>query len=199
MSTASAAFFAAVQRAPAYRAVLSEVVRAAPPGGPGRLWLDVGCGPGLVARLAAERGYDSLGVDTDAAMIAIARRRRTAARFQRLDAESPLPAADVVSATSLLCQVPEPARTLTTLWAAVRPGGMLIVLETSSLMTVDRLRSASAHGDPWSRCVMSAWARARAGRAVDPRIFEVLPVPPEGTELLDGAVDLWIIRRGETA
>jgi SAM-dependent methyltransferase len=57
-----------------------EIGRAQPalaalvPAGPGAL-LDIGCGTGELAMLAASRGYDATGVDQAVTAIAIARRR----------------------------------------------------------------------------------------------------------------------------
>jgi SAM-dependent methyltransferase len=50
---------------------------------PGRgLVIDLGCGSGIWARELSEAGYDVLGIDISAAMIALARRRVPRARFQ---------------------------------------------------------------------------------------------------------------------
>jgi len=124
------------QSAPAYRSVHREVVDRLGPG-EGRTWLDVGCGPGLVARLAAARGFEVSAVDTDPAMVRLAGRRhggQPPIAAWVADAADPLPAHDVVSAASLLCQLPDPGHGLATLWAAVRPGGTLLVIETTDQM-----------------------------------------------------------------
>jgi SAM-dependent methyltransferase len=47
------------------------------------LVVDLGCGSGLWARALVDAGYDVLGVDLSAAMIAIARKRVPEARFVR--------------------------------------------------------------------------------------------------------------------
>jgi 2-polyprenyl-3-methyl-5-hydroxy-6-metoxy-1,4-benzoquinol methylase len=73
MSLASAAFLAWVQGAAFYQDVHAAAVDLLPRG-EGKTWLDVGCGPGLVTRLASRRGYRALGVDRDAATIWAARR-----------------------------------------------------------------------------------------------------------------------------
>jgi SAM-dependent methyltransferase len=49
----------------------------------GGLVIDLGCGSGIWARALADAGYDALGVDISAAMLALARRRAPAARFVR--------------------------------------------------------------------------------------------------------------------
>jgi SAM-dependent methyltransferase len=49
----------------------------------GGLVIDLGCGSGIWARALTDAGYDALGVDLSAAMLALARRRAPAARFVR--------------------------------------------------------------------------------------------------------------------
>ncbi|HEV3456438.1 MAG TPA: class I SAM-dependent methyltransferase [Thermoanaerobaculia bacterium] len=49
----------------------------------GGLVVDLGCGSGIWARALTDAGYDALGVDISAAMLALARRRAPAARFVR--------------------------------------------------------------------------------------------------------------------
>ncbi len=96
------ALFGWLHGADFYRATHAEAV-ALLPTGQGRTWLDVGCGPGLVARLAAARGYTARGVDAAPGMIRKARRiarahgpaiEYTIATLDSLPAAS----ADVVSA-----------------------------------------------------------------------------------------------------
>ena len=47
------------------------------------LVVDLGCGSGILARKLCDTGYDVLGVDQSAAMIAIARKQAPAARFRQ--------------------------------------------------------------------------------------------------------------------
>jgi ubiquinone/menaquinone biosynthesis C-methylase UbiE len=55
--------------------------------------LDIACGPGLVASRAAARGAAATGLDFSPAMLAVARARDSATRFDEADAEA-LPYAD---------------------------------------------------------------------------------------------------------
>ena len=77
-----------MQDAEFYRRLHAEAARVAGPG-TGKTWLDIGCGPGLLAQIAARAGYDALGVDRDPDMIAAARRlsaeRGASARFEQAD------------------------------------------------------------------------------------------------------------------
>lgn len=52
---------------------------------PGATVLDAGCGTGRVATCLAELGYDCLGVDSDDAMLAVARRTSSAVDWLLLD------------------------------------------------------------------------------------------------------------------
>ena len=58
------ALFTWLQGADFYRELHREAVEALPRGS-GETWLDVGTGPGLVARLAAANGYRATGIDAD--------------------------------------------------------------------------------------------------------------------------------------
>lgn len=80
MSAFSAALFSRLQAAEFYSALHQQAVELLPRG-EGRTWLDVGCGPGLVARCAAAHGYRARGVDTDPAMV-----RRATANARRMGA-----------------------------------------------------------------------------------------------------------------
>ena len=104
------------------------------PAGHGETWLDIGSGPGLVTRLAAERGWRATGIDTDPQMVAAAKRiarwKHSPAEFQMGDFTT-LPAefAQVVSAASLLAVLPDREAGLRSLWHLLRPGGFLLIVE----------------------------------------------------------------------
>lgn len=68
---------------PAYRHVLQRV-----PVGPGTQLLDVGCGAGRFARMAADRGAHVAGVDATAAFVEIARERVLEGDFRIGDMEA---------------------------------------------------------------------------------------------------------------
>jgi hypothetical protein len=131
-------------------------------------------------------------------MVAAARRLggRSPARYEQVRDLRDLPRSDVVSATSLLCQAGDAGQALDSLWAAVLPGGTLLVLETTSAITPRRISRASHHRDPWSRCVLGAWARARAGRAIDPAVYRGVPAEARIVPLLDGCAELRIFANG---
>lgn len=103
------------------------------PDQPGDL-LDLGCGTGSLALLAAERGHRVTGVDFAANMLDLARGKFAShdARFLLGDAASPpVPAGscDVVLARHVLWALPDPAAALRTWVSLLRPRGRLVLVE----------------------------------------------------------------------
>jgi 2-polyprenyl-3-methyl-5-hydroxy-6-metoxy-1,4-benzoquinol methylase len=199
MSWLSAQFFSWVQGAPFYEDVHDAAVRLLPPGG-GKTWLDVGCGPGLVARLASRHGYRVTGIDCDEEMIAAARRLTGGddCRFEvtRLEGASERYTGDVVSAASLLIVLPDARRGVEWLWSCVRPGGTLLIVETTKAMTPETSKVAEKAIRRGRRAALRIWASARNGRAVDPEIFETVAAGSrERHPLLSGLVEAWILRK----
>src|SRR3954453_3064801 len=98
---------------------------------PGSRILDAGCGTGRVAIRLAELGYDCVGADLDASMLAEARRAAPGQMWIEADlAELELPPDfDLVVAAGnvipLLTPGTEPG-TVLRLAAALRPGGLLV-------------------------------------------------------------------------
>lgn len=207
MSVLSAWFFARVQSADFYRSLHREAV-AWLPEGEGRRWLDVGCGPGLVARLAAERGYDVLGTDLDAAMVAQARRQArrvgSPARFEAADllaASAPAERFAVVSAASLLVVLDDRAAGLRRLLDRVADGGTLLLVEPDAAMTPAAAAALQARrplgAGAW---VLSLWARTRRpGRAVGAADLQVPGWTLARRPLLDGLVNAWRLTRDDGA
>ena len=200
MSTLSAALFTRVQAAPFYAAFHAEAA-ARLPDGAGRHWLDIGCGPGLLGRLVAARGYEVSGFDLDPAMVAAARRRAPAGRsisYAQGDLAGLVAAgttAEVVSASSLLVVLPDPAMGLWQLLSLVRPGGTLLLLEASERMS---FRAACRYwwrqrrrGSDWP---LLLWALVRRKRTLAPAIFREGPHRVDATlTLVDGMVTAWYL------
>lgn len=170
--------------------------------GDGKKWMDVGCGPGFLTRLAATKGYDALGIDADSFMIReakkIARNESSAAHFKVGDVfRIPSQSADIVSASSLLATLEDRVGGLHALLSAVKPGGSLLIIEPTDRMTP---RAASVfirsgvHGK--RMCGLRLWARDRQGLAVNPKIFNMPEVGRTTfTPLLDGLVGAWLIQK----
>ena len=187
----SVRFFAWVQGAEFYVEMHRDAVALVPRTG-GR-WLDVGCGPGLVARLAADAGFDAVGIDHDRDMVRLARHRSTgpaAARFEVGDLNTLVPrSADVVSATSLLATVPDPHDGVHRLWDALRPGGTLLVVETTAMMTPSRARAIAGRLPGHRQAALRLWSHARRGRTVDMELATQLgAATATTTPLLHGLV-----------
>lgn len=200
MSWLSAQFFSWIQGAAFYMDLHAEAVHGLPPGD-GRTWLDVGTGPGLIARLASEHGYDVHGIDRDPAMVEAARARvqNGTCRFgvaKLGDDTAQRYSADVVSAASLLILLPNAREGLARLWACVRPGGTLLVVETTKEMTPIRARGVAPAQRPGRRAALDLWARARSGRALDPALFDQLDAKVRRVQpLLDGLVCAWTFEK----
>lgn len=193
--------FTWLQGAGFYHDVHAQAVEIVPAGS-GKEWLDVGSGPGLVARLARARGYVVTGIDADASMIQaakrIAKRQGMAIDFQTGDVFKLVPeSADVVSAASLLAVLDDQARGLKALWNAVRPGGTLLVVEPTKEMTGENAQKAIQNGLPRKRINgLRLWAAARQGNAVNPALYNTLDAETvQFTPLLDGMVGVWMIRK----
>jgi trans-aconitate methyltransferase len=200
MSLVSAAFFAWVQGAPFYQDAHRAAVELLPRG-EGKTWLDVGCGPGLVTRLASRHGYRALGVDRDTAMIRAAHRlsRHDPCEFERADLTTidDERSFEVVSAASLLIVVPDAPRAAELLWRHVAPGGTLLVVETTPRMTPENAEIVARSLPPKRHAVLTRWAAARRGRSFDPAVLDGLDATARHQQaLLGGLLGAWILTKG---
>ncbi len=110
---------------------LYEAVFAALGIGPGLWLLDAGCGAGLAARIAAERGAKVAGLDASEALIAIARERVPAGDFRVGEIEAlPFPDArfDVVTGFNSFQFAADPVAALREARRVVRPGGRVAMV-----------------------------------------------------------------------
>lgn len=199
MKMAGSILFAWIQGAAFYREIHRRAVELLPPGD-GKAWLDVGCGPGLVSRLAAQRGYRVTGVDSDARMLRAARRlaRRVAssAAFEQGSVFDLAPhRAEVVSACSLLAILGARQAALEALWSSVRAGGALLIVEPSERLTRENARRVIEGPLPQKRLNgLLMWASARQGRSVPPALYRAVPAAAvERTDLFHGLVDAWLL------
>ncbi|MBL1278288.1 MAG: class I SAM-dependent methyltransferase [Ectothiorhodospiraceae bacterium] len=194
--------FTWLQGAGFYRDVHQKAVDCLPHG-EGKNWLDVGCGPGLVARQAAARGYEVMGADTDSHMVRTAKRlarwHGSTAVFQKGDLQSLVgQQADVVSAASLLAVLDDKSAGLEALWGFVRPGGYLLIIEpTAKMNPINAKRLISEGNLPCKRrSGLKMWAAAREGRAVD--VNAIAPTDMAKTayiECLEGLVGIWVFNK----
>jgi SAM-dependent methyltransferase len=114
------------QTRPAYEAVLQRADV-----GDGTVYLDVGCGAGLAAQLAAERGARVSGLDASEAFLAIARERVPEGDFRLGDLED-LPFEDdhfdLVTGFNSFQFAGNPEKALREARRVVRPGGLVVIL-----------------------------------------------------------------------
>ncbi|MCA8878987.1 MAG: class I SAM-dependent methyltransferase [Rhodobacteraceae bacterium] len=99
--------------------------------GAGTRLLDLGCGAGMAAALAAGRGAEVAGIDASEAMLAIARERVPGGDFRLGDIEN-LPfgdaSFDVVTAFNAVQFAADPVRVLSEARRVLRPGGTVVVM-----------------------------------------------------------------------
>jgi SAM-dependent methyltransferase len=114
------------QLAPAFEAALDALAV-----GPGLRLLDVGCGAGMVLRLAADRGAQVAGLDASESMLAHARRRVPGARIVHGELED-LPfedrGFDVVTGFNAFQYAARPAAALAESVRVLAPGGRVLAL-----------------------------------------------------------------------
>jgi SAM-dependent methyltransferase len=200
MSTVAARLFTWIQDAEFYRAMHLGAADMLPYGG-GLTWLDVGCGPGVLTRIAACKGYAARGIDRDPQMIKAARglatERYSAAEFAVADIDVEVSTGqryDVVSASSLLVVLPKPAEALLQLLNLTKPGGSVLIIEAAPELT--RLRAAREFlsGQLGRRAYMlQIWATFRAGRALSCGVFDQPGAIATHRSLLNGLASAWVV------
>ena len=92
----------------------------------GRRLLDLGCGAGHLVKVASEEGWDSLGIDTSAAAVALAQRMR--ANAQEIDFFDPAlddQRFDVIVMSEVIEHIPHPPKFLARAFSLLAPGGLL--------------------------------------------------------------------------
>ncbi|MGW1024620.1 methyltransferase domain-containing protein [Streptomyces sp. NPDC002577] len=98
---------------------------------PGAVVVDAGCGPGRAVAEMSERGAQAVGVDIDAQMVAVARRRWPAGDFRLANAYE-LPFEDSVlgayRAEKMYHDVDDPARALDEARRVLAPGGRIVLI-----------------------------------------------------------------------
>ncbi|MGI4778534.1 MAG: trans-aconitate 2-methyltransferase [Janthinobacterium lividum] len=135
------------------RVPLTEAARA----------VDLGCGPGNSTELIVRRfcGADVVGVDNSEAMLASARERLPAARFESGDIARWSPTAgaapDLVYANAALQWVPDHETLIPRLFAALAPGGVLAVqMPDNRAEPTHRLMREVASEAPWKEHIGDA-------------------------------------------
>ena len=160
-------YFAQVQATPGWNAILNSFYRFADLPPQSRV-LDVGCGPGSLARHLAHAGHAVTGIDTDPLMIDRAQYLATEVggitfelgdvRKLRFDDDS----FDAALATNVIFLIPDPLVGLKEMARVVRPGGIVSMLNPSSQMTLAAAEAqANEHKlEGIARASLVNWARA---------------------------------------
>lgn len=91
--------------------------------------LDLGCGTGQLTQAIAERGATVIGLDADPAMIAEAQKNFPALTFAVADARTFALAnpVDAIFSNAVFHWIDDPTAVAVCMWAALRPGGRLVV------------------------------------------------------------------------
>jgi SAM-dependent methyltransferase len=96
--------------------------------------LDVGCGNGSYLLRMADLGWETVGVDPDAAAVSVARARGLTAIQGTVESAELLPASfDAVTLVHVAEHLPDPIRTFQRCRQLLRPGGRLIVIVPNSV------------------------------------------------------------------
>ncbi len=174
--------------------------------------LEVGCGTGVIAAEVARLGPAVTGLDCDAAMLAVARRRAPSVRLVQGDAHA-LPFAassfDVVLCHYLLLWLADPSGALREMARVVRPGGAVLacaepdyggrVDHPPELARLGQLQAESLHrqgadphigrrlGELFSAAGLSATVGVMAGQWT-------VPSPPDAAFAAE-----WAVRRQDLA
>lgn len=201
MSRLAAHFFSYVQGADFYRNLHQRAVSLLPAGS-GTVWFDVGCGPGLVARLAAAQGYQAIGFDIDSSMIEQARNNAQnsflSLSYEVASVDELLCSgrkANVVSAASLMAVLNDKEQTLRQLLSCLADSGTLLVIETTDLMkprAAWKWLKKNGFGDRNWILLLWAWTRLNAG-AVNPTDMNISGYRIKHIDIFEGLVSAWLI------
>ena len=141
-------------------------------------WADVGCGIGLMSRMAYAHGYrDISSYDLDHGMIKWAKfinRKNTVLKYTQKDVMALEKKFDVISATSLLSVVPERSEVLEKLISLLKnEDSKLILIEPTEKMHVKNVWELVGNlKELYYYKMLFIWAKARQGKAVDETIFK---------------------------
>ena len=140
-------------------------------------WADVGCGVGLMSRIADVKGYKVDSYDLDSGMIRGAKflnRKRPHLTYTVQDVMTLVKIYDVVSATSLLSVVPDKKATLSKLQSLLHDGkSTLILIEPTEKMSLKNAwKMVTSVNTFFQYKMLLVWANARQGQALDKTIFD---------------------------
>lgn len=170
-----AKFFNYIQNAAFYEAAHKQAVNMVKQKNQNQTWIDIGCGAGIVAKLAAIKGYNTTGYDINPEMVNIAIKNNFLynLKFRECDFNfSNIEQADVVSAASLLITSNNQKQMLEKLHALVKPNGKLIIIETTKNMKLSFAIKQFFKTRGKRAFILLLWAFVRGGKTVDESIFD---------------------------
>jgi trans-aconitate methyltransferase len=164
---------------------------------PGASCLDAGSGPGETMRAMAERVGPAgrvLGIDADASLGAMALEmlhgagyRQCSFHAQDLAAGDPIPGGpfDLVYARLLLFHLPRRVDVLARLWAAVAPGGHLVVqdYDLRGIASLPQLDSVAEMKRVWNGAFAAVGADFCAGARLPQLFAQAGAGAPDGTDV----------------
>jgi SAM-dependent methyltransferase len=171
--------------------------------------LDLGCGTGSLALLAAEAGHRVTAVDSSTKMAARAREKLAGTRARVLVGDAARPPVgpdrfDVVLVRHVLWMLPDPAVVLRHWAALLRPGGRLVLIEgrwgTISPVGIEAAALAELAAPLGGRLLIEQLGHDAAlwGREVDDERYAAVlgpPAPARHREIVD--VHLLLLRDDE--
>ena len=145
---------------------------------PGESIVDIGCGPGLLARELSDAVNDKghvTGIDFSSAMLELARKRcRDLPNVEFIEGDATRLAVDDASADALTCiqvllYVPDVEGALAEMFRILKPGGRAVILETDWRSTV-----LHSNDEPLTESIIDAWDRKVASPRLPPRLRMLL-------------------------
>ncbi|MDX1405072.1 MAG: methyltransferase domain-containing protein [Woeseiaceae bacterium] len=145
---------------------------------PGEHIVDIGCGPGLLARefsVAVKDDGRVTGLDASTAMLDLARKRcgnLSNVAFIEGDAtdlEIGDASADAVTCVQVLLYVPDVRQALAEIFRVLKPGGRAVIMETDWRSTV-----LHSHDEELTESIIDAWDRKVASPRLPARLRAML-------------------------
>jgi SAM-dependent methyltransferase len=170
-------------------------------GGPGKRWLDVGCGTGELAFVAAATGAEVVGTDLSPTLAETARRQATErdgdVTFEVADAEA-LPyedaSFDIVTSSVGAIFAPDHRAVASQLARVCRPGGQLALTAWTSDGEVDeffRIIGSYAPPPPPDAGVAASWGEPGYAESLLGEAFEVTVTQHDTPWRVESAEEMW--------
>ncbi len=170
-----AKFFNYIQNAAFYEAAHIGAVKTIKEKSENKTWADIGCGAGIVAKIAALNGYDTIGYDINPEMVNIASKNNFLYNLKFKECNYNLlgiDQADIVSAASLLITTTNQKELLEKLYSLVKPNGKLLIIETTKNMKLSFAIKQFFKIGGKRAFILLLWAFVRGGKTVDESIFD---------------------------